>query len=111
MAKRDKEFEARMQGMTINEIRTKLRNLDDILQDNCETCDWAHYSIKIDEIQESINQLERQIRADAISEFVDKICEKFTEEESKGNYKQYCANIKQVIADIAEQMKGGVDHE
>ena len=46
-----------------------------------------------------------QGRADAIDEFVEKICEKYTEEESKGNYKQYCGEIKQNIADIAEQLK------
>ena len=45
-------------------------------------------------------------RQQAIDEFVKKICEKYTEEESKGNYKQYCAEIKQNIADIAEQLKG-----
>lgn len=45
--------------------------------------------------------------ADAIDEFLKKICEKYTEEESKGNYKQYCCNIKQELADIAEQLKGG----
>jgi len=45
----------------------------------------------------------------AIDEFVKKICEKYTEEESKGHYKQYCANIKQYIADIAEQMKVGAE--
>lgn len=43
----------------------------------------------------------------AIDDFVKKICEKYTEEESKGHYKQYCVNIKQDIADIAEQMKAG----
>ena len=47
----------------------------------------------------------QQGRADAIDEFVKKICEKYTEEESKGNYKQYCGEIKQNIADIAEQLK------
>ena len=45
-------------------------------------------------------------RQQAIDEFVKKICEKYTEEERKGNYKQYCAEIKQNIADIAEQLKG-----
>ena len=49
--------------------------------------------------------LYQQGRADAIEEFVEKICEKYTEEESKGNYKQYCGEIKQNIADIAEQLK------
>lgn len=45
--------------------------------------------------------------AKAIDEFLKKICKKYTEEESKGNYKQYCCNIKQELAEIAEQMKGG----
>ena len=49
--------------------------------------------------------LYQQGRADAIDEFVKKICEKYTEEERKGNYKQYCVEIKQNIADIAEQLK------
>ena len=51
------------------------------------------------------DEVVKQIRADAIDEFVKKICEKYTEEESKGNYKQYCGEIKQNIADIAEQLK------
>ena len=41
----------------------------------------------------------------AIDEFVKKICVKYTEEERKGNYKQYCVEIKQSIADLAEQLK------
>ena len=45
-------------------------------------------------------------RQQAIDEFVEKICEKYTEEERKGNYKKYCGEIKQNIADIAEQLKG-----
>ena len=54
---------------------------------------------------EMLLDLYQQGRADAIDEFVKKICEKYTEEESKGNYKQYCVGIKQNIADIAEQLK------
>ena len=52
-----------------------------------------------------LDEYDKQIRADAIDEFVKKICEKYTEEERKGNYKQYCGEIKQNIADIAEQLK------
>ena len=48
---------------------------------------------------------DKAIRNEAIDDFVKKICEKYTEEESKGNYKQYCVEIKQNIADIAEQLK------
>ena len=54
---------------------------------------------------EMLLDLYQQGRADAIEEFMEKICEKYTEEESKGNYKQYCGEIKQNIADIAEQLK------
>ena len=54
---------------------------------------------------EMLLDLYQQCRADAIDEFVKKICEKYTEEESKDNYKQYCGEIKQNIADIAEQLK------
>ena len=54
---------------------------------------------------EILLDLYQQGRADAIDEFVKKICEKYTEEESKDNYKQYCGEIKQNIADIAEQLK------
>ena len=57
------------------------------------------------ECMEMLLDLYQQGRADAIDEFVKKICEKYTEEESKGNYKQYCGGIKQNIADIAEQLK------
>ena len=48
---------------------------------------------------------DKAIRNEAIDDFVKKICEKYTEEESKGNYKQYCGEIKQNISDIAEQLK------
>ena len=50
-----------------------------------------------DQIKEQYNK--------AIDEFVKKICVKYTEEERKGNYKQYCGEIKQSIADLAEQLK------
>lgn len=53
----------------------------------------------------------KEIRAKAIDEFVKKICEKYTEKESKGNYRQYCCNIKQELADIAEQLKAGDNNE
>ena len=41
----------------------------------------------------------------AIDDFRDKICEKYTTEERKENYKQYCCNIKQELVDLAEQLK------
>ena len=62
-------------------------------------------------INATMDLFEQEIRAKAIDEFLRKICEKYTEEESKGNYKQFCVNIKQEIADIAEQMKAGGKNE
>ena len=47
----------------------------------------------------------------AIDEFAEKICEKYTEEERNRNYRWYSAQIKQNIADIAEQMKAGGENE
>ena len=70
-----------------------------VLYDECNVCHVTK------ECLEMLIDLYQQVRADAIDEFVKKICEKYTEEESKGNYKQYCGGIKQNIADIAEQLK------
>ena len=74
--------------------------------------DYKYNRIIIEEGEQSIakvvyvpDEVVKQIRADVIEEFVKKICEKYTEEESKDNYKQYCGEIKQNIADIAEQLK------
>ena len=60
---------------------------------------------------EMLLDLYQQGRADAIDEFVKKICEKYTEEESNGNYRFYAVEIKQSIADLAEQLKAGVENE
>ena len=70
------------------------------LQSVCESLEHKFYYDRL------FKQMEKQIRAKSIDDFVKKICEKYTEEESKGNYKQYCCEIKQNIADIAEQLKG-----
>ena len=75
-----------------NSNNAKLFECDKYL--DCESC-----------LEDKIKEHDKQIRADVIDEFVKKICEKYTEEESKGNYKQYCGEIKQNIADIAEQLK------
>ena len=64
-----------------------------------------------DTIREIHDSVANEMYCKAIGEFVKKICEKYTEEEGKGNYKQYCCEIKQNIADIAEQLKAGVKNE
>ena len=82
--------------MTYTEFIIEVEN--NIAKANCN-------KLNIREYEEKQKQIYKQIRADAIDDFVKKICEKYTEEESKGNYKQYCVGIKQNIADIAEQLK------
>ena len=83
--------------MTYTEFIIEVEN--NIAKANCN-------KLNMEEYEEKQKQIYKQIRADAIDEFVKKICEKYTKEESKGNYKQYCVEIKQNIADIAEQLKG-----
>ena len=82
--------------MTYTEFIIEVEN--NIAKANCN-------KLNIREYEEKQKQIYKQIRADASDDFVKKICEKYTEEESKGNYKQYCVGIKQNIADIAEQLK------
>lgn len=65
-------------------------------------------------VGEKLKEIEldiQAIRAKAIDEFAEKICEKYTEEERNRNYRWYSAQIKQNIADIAEQMKVGGENE
>ena len=48
---------------------------------------------------------EKQIRADAIDDFRKEICKMITQSENDGNYRFYAAELKQAIADLAEQLK------
>ena len=43
----------------------------------------------------------------AIDDFLKRIHEKYTEEERKQNFKQYCCSIKQELADIGQKLKAG----
>jgi flagellar biosynthesis/type III secretory pathway protein FliH len=47
----------------------------------------------------------------AIDDFTKEICKKYTEEERKQNFKQYCHSIKQELADLAQQLKAGGSNE
>jgi hypothetical protein len=79
-----------------NSLRAKLSKLrhDGHITDN----EYQAFLKKID-------GHDREIYNKAIDDFRDKICEKYTAEERKENYRQYCCNIKQELADIAEQLK------
>ena len=56
-------------------------------------------------IKEIHDGVAREMYCKGVDDFVKKICEKYTEEESNGNYKFYAVEIKQSIADLAEQLK------
>lgn len=58
-------------------------------------------------IREIHDGVAREMYCKGVDDFVKKICEKYTEEESNGNYKFYAVEIKQSIADLAEQLKAG----
>lgn len=107
-------------GNFIDEIVKKLDLLDEVLQDNCATHDWACYSIRIDEIKEKVNQLEQEIRNKAIDEFANALnnspnihkwaCRDLTLEFCNGDDCDECENeFMEEIYQIAEQMKGGAE--
>ena len=48
-----------------------------------------------------------QGRADAIDDFRKEICKMITQSENDGNYRFYAAELKQAIADLAEELKEG----
>ena len=62
-------------------------------------------------IREIHDGVAREMYCKGIDDFAKKICEKYTEEESNGNYRFYAVEIKQSIADLAEQLKAGVKNE
>ena len=47
----------------------------------------------------------------AIDDFVKEICKMIVQSENNGNYRFYAVEIKQAIADLAEQLKAGVENE
>ena len=55
---------------------------------------------------EMLLDLYQQGRADAIDDFRKEICKMITQSENDGNYRFYAAELKQAIADLAEQLKG-----
>ena len=87
--------------MTIDDIKKAIREIEIFYDYNHNKNDYD-IVLNLTELANLIKTLQDR----AIDEFVKKICVKYTEEERKGNYKQYCGEIKQSIADLAEQLKG-----
>ena len=46
-----------------------------------------------------------------VDDFLTEICKMIVQSESNGNYRFYAVEIKQSIADLAEQLKAGVENE
>ena len=76
---------------------------DDYESCNCDDCNRV--------LEEWLYDYEKQIRADAIDDFVKEICKMIVQSESNGNYRFYACEIKQSIADLAEQLKAGGKNE
>ena len=55
----------------------------------------------------SFEELVTNARNKAIDDFVKEICKMIVQSENNGNYRFYTVEIKQAIADLAEQLKAG----
>ena len=56
----------------------------------------------------SFEELVANVRNKTIGDFVKEICKMIVQSENNGNYRFYAVEIKQAIADLAEQLKVGV---
>ena len=59
----------------------------------------------------SFEELITNARNKAIDDFVKEICKMIVQSENNGNYRFYAVEIKQAIADIAEQLKACGENE
>ena len=59
----------------------------------------------------SFEELVTNTRNKAIDDFVKEICKMYVQSERNGNYRLYTVEIKQAIADLAEQLKAGITND
>ena len=59
----------------------------------------------------SFEELVTNTRNKAVDDFVKEICKMIVQSENNGNYRFYAVEIKQAIADLAEQLKAGVTND
>ena len=59
----------------------------------------------------SFEELIANARNKAIDDFVKEICKMIVQSENNGNYRFYAVEIKQAIADLAEQLKAGGEND
>ena len=68
----------------------------------------------MDSIKDKIDELSKYAGSQynkAIDDFVKEICKMIVQSENNGNYRFYAVEIKQAIAELAEQLKVGVNNE
>ena len=59
------------------------------------------------ELADIVNEAEQRGYDKGIDDFVKEICKMIVQSENNDNYRFYAVEIKQAIADIAEQLKDG----
>ena len=59
----------------------------------------------------SFEELVTNARNKAIDDFVKEICKMIVQSENNGNYRFYAVEIKQAIADLAEQLKADITND
>ena len=59
----------------------------------------------------SFEELVVNARNKAIDDFVKEICKMIVQSENNGNYRFYAVEIKQAIANLAEQLKAGITND
>ena len=62
-------------------------------------------------IKEIHDGVAHEMYCKGIDDFLKEICKMIVQSESNGNYRFYAVEIKQSIADLAEQLKAGVENE
>ena len=85
--------------LLLSEICPIESTIDDCVNLGCDICD-----VKLNKL---LDEYDKQIRAEVIDDFVKEICKMIVQSESNGNYRFYACEIKQSIADLAEQLKAG----
>ena len=64
-----------------------------------------------DTIKEIHDNVSREMYCKGIDDFLTDICKMIVQSENNGNYRFYAVEIKQAIADLAEQLKAGGKNE
>ena len=61
-------------------------------------------------IREIHDGVAREMYCKGVDDFLTEICKMIVQSENNGNYRFYAVEIKQSIADLAEQLKAGKDN-